>query len=318
MQAQLLQRYIWLVSTIQSAGYITKEEIDRRWASSVLNDTHEWEYNRRSFIRHKDDIAQVFQIEIAYAPRKGYYIETSMNPRGDQLRNWLMNNFAVSNALTESQQIRERVLLEKIPSGAEHLLPIIAAMRNGHQVQMTYRKFGGQDQVFDLEPYCLRVFKQRWYVYGVPSSHPGERRIYALDRVIRIDELDKKYVLPEDFDAEIEFAHYYGAFTDRPAERIVVRVNDRGRDYMSSLPLHDSQKELVRTDEYSEFEFYISPTFDFVQQLRTYGSQLLVLEPQWLRDDMQAEVQKLARLYETGDFPTQMSAAMPESQIRKK
>lgn len=36
--ALLLNRYIWLIDTINSASYITREEIDRRWSRSLLSE----------------------------------------------------------------------------------------------------------------------------------------------------------------------------------------------------------------------------------------------------------------------------------------
>ena len=46
-QNKLFQRLIWLIDTIYSAGNITREEIDRRWAHAAYNDTHATEYGNR-------------------------------------------------------------------------------------------------------------------------------------------------------------------------------------------------------------------------------------------------------------------------------
>ena len=35
------KKYIWLVDTIRSAGHISKEEIDRKWYYSSINENHE-------------------------------------------------------------------------------------------------------------------------------------------------------------------------------------------------------------------------------------------------------------------------------------
>lgn len=306
MQTQLFRRYVWLISTIASAGHITREDIDHRWASSSINDSHESCYPRRTFIRHKQDIADMFDIDIEFRKSDNtYFIANRDDMRSNALRQWLMNNFALSNALSDSQSLRDRILLEPIPEGAEHLLTVMAAMRHNRRLLFTYRKFSTEtDPEILLAPYCLRVFKQRWYIYGEPSSHPGEKRVYALDRVVHIQESDVPFTLPAGFDADSEFASFYGMFTDRPAERIRIRVNARGRDYLRSLPLHASQMETVVMPDYSEFEWLISPTFDFIQQLFTFGPQLLVLEPLWLRDRMRQDISAMARLYRSGRFPS--------------
>lgn len=299
MQAQVFQRYIWLVNTISQAIAINKETLDYQWSRCSLNDNHETEYPRKTFLRHREDIAEIFGIDIALnRSNNTYYIAHSEDMRSDDLRRWLMNNFAVNNALTESQSLRNRILVEKIPEGHHYLPTIIQAMRDNHVLLVEHGRFGQEKKCFMLEPYCLKVFKQRWYVYGRPSNHPEERRIYALDRVLRLEETEATFRLPEGFDAEEEFSIYYGVFTDRPVELVRVRVNKKGAPFLRSLPIHHSQREILTGEEYSEFEYYIAPTFDFIQQLRTYGSQLTVLSPQWLRDDMRQDAERTLTQYQ--------------------
>ncbi|MGN0209029.1 MAG: hypothetical protein ACI397_06220 [Paludibacteraceae bacterium] len=43
------------------------------------------------------------------------------------------------------------------------------------------------------------------------------------------------------------------------------------RRLQSTLPIHGSQFELERNDEYSIFGFYVAPTYDFIQELRKFG-----------------------------------------------
>lgn len=300
MQAQLINRYIWLISTIAGAGKISKDEIDRRWSSSAINEEHEQEYPRRSFLRHKDDIEEIFGIHIGYKRLTNtYYIANSDDMRSDNVRQWIMNSFAINNALTESQSLHSRILVEEIPAGTEYLPIILAAMRSNHKLLVLHSRFGQDAHEIKLDPYCLKVFKQRWYVYGRPSDHPKERRIYALDRISSLQELPETFHLPVLFDAETEFAGYYGVFTDRRPERVRVRVITKGANFLRTLPLHHSQKEVLQNDDYSEFEYLVAPTFDFIQQLKTFGSQLMVIKPQWLHDELLAEAQQMVQMYST-------------------
>jgi predicted DNA-binding transcriptional regulator YafY len=50
------------------------------------------------------------------------------------------------------------------------------------------------------------------------------------------------------------------------------------------------------------FEYYVAPTFDFIQQLRTFGAELRVLAPLSLAKQMQEEALKvLSRYNDTPD-----------------
>ncbi|MBQ9427587.1 MAG: hypothetical protein IJU36_08180 [Paludibacteraceae bacterium] len=72
--AMLLNKYIWLKDTIYSAGHISREEIDRRWCSSLLS-KDEMSIPPRTFHRWRIAIEELFQISIEYDKWKGYYIE---------------------------------------------------------------------------------------------------------------------------------------------------------------------------------------------------------------------------------------------------
>ncbi len=70
--ALLLSRYIWLIDTINSAGYITREEIDRRWSRSLLSEG-ETTIPERTFHRWRIAIEELFQISIEYDKWRGYH-----------------------------------------------------------------------------------------------------------------------------------------------------------------------------------------------------------------------------------------------------
>ena len=74
------------------------------------------------------------------------------------------------------------------------------------------------------------------------------------------------------------------------------------RRLQSTLPIHSSLFELEQNDEYSIFGFYVAPTYDFIQELRKFGSALEVLEPVHLRDEFKEKSENLAKMYENSIF----------------
>lgn len=70
----------------------------------------------------------------------GYYVaDDDMNANG--IRNWLMTSLSVNNLTNESSSLRDRIILEDIPSGQEYLKMIINAMKDGRMLEMEYRRF---------------------------------------------------------------------------------------------------------------------------------------------------------------------------------
>ncbi len=100
------KKYFWLVDTIRSAGRISREEIDRKWASARINDNHESRLPESTFFRYKNAIEELFDIEILCDRATGqYYIDdTDINSRTKQ---WLLSQFAVSQSLDTSRELRD-------------------------------------------------------------------------------------------------------------------------------------------------------------------------------------------------------------------
>lgn len=300
MAAALFNRYIWLVDTIYSAGNISREEINRRWSFSQYNEDHEPVIPERTFHRHKDAIESMFGIEIKYnRSNETYYIANLDDVTSGEVRKWLVNTFAVNNLIQGSQQLKKRILFEEIPSGQRFLTPIIEAMRDEWVVKMSYRGFDREEaHTFIVEPYCVKIFRQRWYLVARNVSY-DEVRIYSLDRIESIQTIDVHFRLPRDFDAARYFESSYGIIVEsesRP-ELVRVKVSPRQSNYLRTLPLHHSQEEVEREPDYSIFEYLLVPTYDFQQELRRYGSDLEVLSPRWLREEMVAEIRRQAANY---------------------
>lgn len=282
---ELFNRYIWLVDLIYRTGSITREEINRRWSRSRYNISGEDKIPERTFHRHKDAIKELFDIDIVCDRSAGkvYRIENSEDMEHGGVRTWLLNTFAINNLINESHHLKHRILFEEIPSGQRFLTPLIEAMNDSVTVNLTYQSFSYDHPfTFEIEPLCVKVFKQRWYVLG-RSVTDGKVRIYGLDRVHGAEVTDHTFRLPKGFDAESYFRDGIGiiiGFGDHEEPQPVeVKVGDYQQDYFRTLPLHHTQEETFRCDDYSIFTFYVRPTFDFVQELLKYGSAIEVLRP---------------------------------------
>ena len=301
MSFSLLKKYIWLVDTIRSVGHISREEISRKWSYSSANEKKEPEYSESTFHRNINEIRSLFNIDIQCNRTTGqYYIAES--DLTSQTMQWLLSQFAVSQSLDTSRELRDRILYEPIPEGSEYLTTIVNAMHDSQWLHITHQRFDSDaTHEFYLAPYCLKVFKQRWYVFGAKCelderlavNASSTTRIYALDRVKKLEISDKTFKLPKNFDAEQYFAHSYGVFCGYEPELIRARFDENAAPYVRTLPLHPSQKEV----EPCVFEWYLAPTLDFIQQLRTQGSQLEILAPQSLRDQFIKEAQDILGLY---------------------
>ena len=222
MAANVFNRYIWLVDTINRAGRISFEEINKKWLRT------DW---------------------------------------------------------SEGQKI----LFGEIPSGQLFLTTIIEAMRDGVTIQFQYKPFWYSEiPEIEIKPYCIKIFKQRWYVLGenIPFN---EMRIYALDRIQSITATNTKFKLPKDFHADNYFENAYGI--------VVYPEIAACRKYIQTLPLHHSQQEVESNEEFSILKYFIAPTKDFMQEILSHSNEIEVLSPEGLRNEIADKIKEMNKLY---------------------
>ena len=295
----IFKQYIWIINTIYRSKYITLQELNERWVQTEMSEG--MPMNRITFNRHRAAIEEMFDISIE-CQRKGgyfYYIDNEEVFKNNNLQHWLLDSLSISNMLMESSLLKERIMLENIPAGKQYLQPIINAMKQDHKLQMTYHKFGQQESyTITIEPYAIKVFKQRWYLLAKNPKREAPT-VYALDRVKQLMETEETFQFPEDFNTEAFFRDCYGVMnTDDKAQRIVIRANAPYMNYVRTLPLHHSQKEIKTTDQYADFEFYLKPTFDFRQELLAQGHDVEVLLPAQFREEMKEMLEKMLGQYQ--------------------
>lgn len=292
------KEYTWLVNTIHQAGRITLAEINRRWLLTEMSEGVE--IARSTFFRHKCAIEDIFGIYIECDKKNGnkYYIGNEHVLREDTVQNWMLSTLSVGNMVSESQSLHQRILLEHVPSGGERLRKVIKAMKENCQLHINYRRYSASaSKDFTIDPYCMKLFRQRWYLLGRLTN--GYLSTFSLDRVEDIKQLDSKFIVPDDFDGAAYFQDSFGMLTDdkMAVERIVLRAYGYEPYYLRDLPLHHSQREINATEEYSDFELHLKPTSDFKAQLLSRGEWIEVLKPQSLADELVEWHQKAIERY---------------------
>lgn len=292
MTKELIRKYIWLIDTVNQAGStgITFKDIRSKWERNDLL-SGGIQYPKRSFHNHVTAIRELFGIEIACNKNtNSYYIANSRELKDSSgFKGWLLDALSLNNQLEESSQLKDRILLEENPSGRELLPTILEAMRDNKMLTFSYKPYWVEDDhisnLYHVEPYALKVFKRRWYLLGKYGDSP--LKVYALDRILDIDIEFESFTLPADFDAESFFSSCFGIIvSDEDPQTIKLKVDAFQSNYLRSLPLHPSQKETERTEEYSVFTYFLRPTFDFVQELLTLRETAEVLAPKELRAEM--------------------------------
>ena len=293
MAKNTVNKYVWLVETIYKAKKISFEEINRRWMDNDMSEGDA--LSIRTFHKWRIAVEEMFGliIENEQGGQYRYYIQNADELKSGSMRSWLFNTLTVSNLMMDSVSIKDKVLFEEIPDGEQYLPNILEALKKNVALGMSYQSYMRDEaNTFEVEPYCLKAFKQRWYLVA-RSPYYEKNMIYSLDRVKWLGLTDKNFKYPKNFNPKEFFEDCFGIIADQniKVETVKFKVSAGQANYLRSLTLHQTQREIERTDEYSIFTVKLRPTFDFRQEILSQGSDIEVLEPEWFRDEV-AEISK--------------------------
>ena len=173
------------------------------------------------------------------------------------------------------------------------------AMLENRIIEITYQSYWKEEaNTFTIEPFCVKVFKQRWYIIA-RSPYYDTIMIYALDRIQNLQVTDITFNYPSDFDPQSYFEFSFGIVVDEICNIDTIRIKVYGKkcQYIKALPLHHSQSEVETTKSYSIFEYLLKPTYDFCQELLSHGDEIEVLSPTSLKEQIKEIVKNMSRYY---------------------
>lgn len=284
---------MWLVKTIYEHRRLSLGEINQLWVDTDMSGGVEMA--RSTFNRHKYAIEDIFGIFIDCDRKDGYryFIGNSEVLEENSVQNWMLTTLSVNSLLSESLSLRNRILLENIPSQNDFLEMLISAMKRRVTLHVRYRRYNAaKTSEYEAEPYCVKLYSRRWYLLARMANN-GNMLVLSLDRIEALSLTGNKFEIADDFDAETYFSECFGIVVgdNTPLERVVIRAFGKQCFYLRDLPLHHSQTEIATTPDYSDFEYHLRPTLDFTGMVLSRGAWVKVLQPAWLAE----EVKKMHR-----------------------
>ena len=274
------KHYVWIVNTLRKRNRLTLSELNELWVSDEVAEGNP--LPRSSFNKYRDAILDMFGLIIDCDSTYHYYISNPGEVDEDQTKQWMLSMLTTGLTLSGSSAIKDSVILENVPAGFEFLPVILQAIRQTRTIMLGYQKFGFEPYTKPVNPYAVKLFRQRWYLL----ADNGERMsVYSFDRMQLATLTDQRFARPKDFSPEDYFAEYFGVMTDgTPLEHVVLRAYGKMANLLRTLPLHASQRELESGEGYTDYALDIRPSIDFVSELLSKIDGLDVLEPQSLKE----------------------------------
>lgn len=177
--------------------------------------------------------------------------------------------------------------------GLEFLNPLYQYIVNRQCLAITYKGFNAEkENVFTVSPYYLKQYNNRWFLFG--HNHQVEKiQNLALDRIIKLDLCNNVFE-----ECTIDFTEYFedviGVSNDMEKEtaKIVIELSDSIIPYVTSKPIHGSQKI-----KGSILEINVKLNYELTSLIFSFGDYMKVLEPENLVNELKEKINKLHSFY---------------------
>lgn len=180
-------------------------------------------------------------------------------------------------------------------SGSNYIAELFDFISNKQVLHIGYSTFGGEHHVWVVHPYYLKQYNNRWFLLGGNDNHLDQIVTIPLDRIKHIEPLNNVYI-----DTEIDFDEYFDDVIGvtipkhKTIEEVVLRFSSERYPYVVSKPPHHTMK---RDDTECQIRLKLIPNKELKALILSYGKDVEVISPQYLRDEIKEHIATLCELY---------------------
>lgn len=293
-----IRRYLVILDLLEKAeGNVTREEIKAEQKKEGLG------FSTSTLSRDYQFLVDLgFKIHLDNS--KGYTLDIENTDEFSFLMN-LFKRIALSNLLDKSitleKETHKYLSLDdtSLVKNFQYFYTILEAIKNRKEISFAHTSFYHTDRKLPkshiIKPHLLKEYQNRWYVIGETED---DFRVYGLDRITNLEVLDNKLFKNKTEEANELLSYTVGLnFNEHTPTEIILQFHSSQKPYLESLKLHKSQKEIETRDGFYTVKLFVSYNFELKQQLLKYGSLVQVLDPKFIRQDIQNELKKALEAY---------------------
>lgn len=255
---------------------------------------------QRDFAALKDE----FGIEVVYNKfKEGYFIDPdkSTNPKTFiRILEILNTAEIITDTIKDNKESLKYLSLDTSVNlkGIDNIKYILKAIKDTKVISFMHQSFyNSTSRVSYLKPYGLKEYLNRWYVIGVVQGL-NELRTYGIDRIEELKITDKKFIPDKKLNPLANFDNVVGVvYSLHPIIDVILSFSPDQGKYIKTLPIHDSQKIVVDTENELRISLRVSPNYELVQRILMYNQFVKVLEPKFLADEIKQRLKESLKNY---------------------
>jgi hypothetical protein len=301
-QLAILRRHLCILRQVQPPFlYPKKQQLLDRLQEEDL------ETAPRTFEKDQQDIENYYGVRVKYShSKKGYFLDQPKDEDFSDFRQFLYllercERLAFLTHSSDALSTGKYLLLEENQAylSLQHLPKLWEALRSQRQVSFTYQAFRSKEvKHYQVDPLVLLEYRNRWYLAGWDAKE--ERfKTFGLERMQcpALTETPVQGDRRSQFLALKESALGVFISPEDEVERVVLQVEPAMAPYIRTVPIHNSQLVLKEDAKglLIELRLIINPELE--REILSYGEQLEVLGPAWLRGRIRERAEALWKKY---------------------
>jgi CRISPR-associated endonuclease/helicase Cas3 len=177
------------------------------------------------------------------------------------------------------------------------------------RIKLTYRPLNGRPFDTLFETYLIEPSAIGYATYAIGySSLPNARRAYKLERILNAQLTRESYIIPPDFPGLAVLRNAWSIIIGDETAPVVLRFSPRVRERVLETQWHPSQTISDDPDRpgYLRWTAHIADTTDMLPWVRGWGSDVEVLQPLSLRENISADLFAAATTYHVTNLTTSL------------
>ena len=183
--------------------------------------------------------------------------------------------------------------------GRNWFAALFSAIASEQALEIKYKPFGKDVINYLFHPYLLKQYNNRWFLFGCVEGYTTLTNL-PLDRIEEISPATIAY-RPN---TEIDFQEYFDEMvgvSKRSSEisKVLIKVSNDLYPYVETKPLHGTQRVVSREDDSMVIQIEVIINRELKQLLLSYGSDITVLSPDSLKEQIEANLMKNLENYQS-------------------
>lgn len=183
------------------------------------------------------------------------------------------------------------------PAQVTVLETIAEGWGSGRKVKVAYRSpRSGELRQRVIAPYALEPMASGIYII-CHDEWADDIRTFKLARLESAQLLDELYTIPQDFNPEEHLASSWGIMSGEQVSQVILRFSAAAKPFAMERQWHPSQHIQDTPDGGCLLEVQVSEPLEMQPWIRSWGSQVEVIAPDWLRERIADDLQQAANQY---------------------